>query len=139
NWTPPASPAAGATSTSKPPTADRCLWPRTPSRDRGEPPARPRTRKAGCANTRPNPARGAERPEPATAEETCEMHPETTTPNPSTSEPNPYYQAAAAYVARGIEAEAIRSSDDVPGILTACADNLPHVLPEVAARFRLDQ
>jgi hypothetical protein len=48
-----------------------------------------------------------------------------------------YYQAGAAYVARGLEAEALRT-DDPAAMLDACADTLPDVMPVVFASLNMN-
>lgn len=52
------------------------------------------------------------------------------------TEPHLYYSAGAAYIARGIETEALRT-DDVAATLDACRTHLPDVLPQAAARCNI--
>lgn len=52
-------------------------------------------------------------------------------------EPRLYLDAAAAYVGRSIEAEALRT-DNVGGTLDNCADALPHIMSTVFTKLNMD-
>jgi hypothetical protein len=49
-----------------------------------------------------------------------------------------YYTAGAAYIANGLEEEALRT-DDVAATLRACADSLPEVMPKVFRNLNMNE
>ncbi|MEU1117806.1 MULTISPECIES: hypothetical protein [unclassified Streptomyces] len=56
--------------------------------------------------------------------------------HPVHDEPSLYYLAAAAFIGRSIETEAL-STDDVASTLDNCADALPHIMPAVFANLSM--